>query len=49
MMASLSDEALKARCDAFDENYKEITERVCAAAMRSGRSADAINLLAATR
>ena len=49
MMASLSDEALKARCDAFDENYKEITERVCAAAMRSGRSADAINLLAATK
>ncbi len=35
--------------DIFDENYKDITERIAAAAEKSGRKAEDIMLLAATK
>ncbi len=39
----------KSSIDIFTENYKEICENIAAAAARSGRSADDITLLAATK
>ncbi len=37
------------RCKIFDENYAEVTERIAAAAKKSGRKPEDINLLAATK
>jgi len=37
------------RCDAFDRNYQEILEQIAKAAERSGRRAEDITLLAATK
>lgn len=37
------------RCKIFDENYAEVTERIAIAAKKSGRRAEDIHLLAATK
>lgn len=37
------------RCRNFDENYKIITDKISNAAIRSGRTADEVTLLAATK
>lgn len=37
------------RCKIFDENYAEVTERIVIAAKKSGRRAEDIHLLAATK
>lgn len=37
------------RCHAFDENYSEVLEQIAAAAEKSGRRAEDITLLAATK
>lgn len=46
---SFDKEAFASRCRDFDENFKIIQERIREAALKSGRSADEIHLLAATK
>ena len=49
MTEKLLAEDIKERCEIFDENFADITERVKKAAALSGRKADEILLLAATK
>ena len=49
MMANLSKEEFELRCKQFDENYKYVLSRIEAAAQKAGKSADQIQLLAATK
>lgn len=49
MMERLSDEAFEERCHDFLENYKIIKERIARAAVLSGRKAEDIHILAATK
>ena len=49
MTERLSNSEIALKCEIFDENYKDVIERVAEAAKKSGRSADDIILLAATK
>ena len=41
--------SVDARCRDIGENYKEITEKIAAAAVRSGREPSAVRLMAVTK
>ncbi len=49
MTEKLLNNDIAERCAIFDENYADVMQRVAAAAEKSGRSAQDINLLAATK
>ena len=49
MTEKLLAEDIKERCEIFDENFADVTERIEKAASISGRKADEILLLAATK
>lgn len=49
MTANLSNEEILFRCQQFDENYKYVLDRIQQAALRAGKNADEIQLLAATK
>lgn len=49
MTGNPSFESMRARCATFDENWARINESVAQAALRSGRAASDITLLAATK
>lgn len=49
MTENLSTEQIKARMAAFDDNYRDVCERIARACERAGRSTDEIHLLAATK
>ena len=49
MMERLSHEEIESKKRTFDENYKKVLYNVEKAAAKSGRSADDIRILAATK